>query len=127
MTKDYDAERIHREITVCDTHCDTIERVLSGADLGIRSDRGHIDIPRMKEGGVDAQVFACWSGKAGEPAGHYVKQVLRMIDALYLQLDKHSDVISLALTAGDVHQAKQSGKIAAIMAIEGGLAGKVQI
>ncbi len=122
MTKDYDAERIHREITVCDTHCDTVERVLSGVDLGVRSDKGHIDIPRLIEGGVDAQVFACWSGKSGGPEGHYVKRVLKMIDALYLQLDKHSDAMTLALTVEDVQKAKQSGKIAAIIAIEGGSA-----
>ncbi|MFC1714352.1 dipeptidase [Candidatus Poribacteria bacterium] len=122
MTKGYDAGSIHREITVCDTHCDTVERVLSGVDLGVRSDKGHIDIPRLIEGGVDAQVFACWSGKSGEPEGHYVKRVLKMIDALYLQLDKHSDAMSLALTVEGVQKAKQSGKVAAIIAIEGGSA-----
>ena len=122
MTRDYDAESIHKEITVCDTHCDTVKRVLGGVDLGVRSDEGHIDIPRLIEGGVDAQVFACWSGRSGRPAGHYVKRVLRMIDALYLQLDEHSDAMSLALTAGDVQEAKQNGKIACIIAIEGGQA-----
>lgn len=118
-----DAESIHREIMVCDTHCDTIMRVLdSDFDLGERSDQGHIDIPRLSEGGVDAQVFACWSGKSGEPEGYYVKRVLRMIDALHIQLDRHADSINLSLTADDVQKAKESGKVAVIMAIEGGSA-----
>ncbi len=103
MTKDYESDRIHKEITVCDTHCDTIGRVLSeGFDLGTRSDKGHVDIPRLIEGGVDAQVFACWSGRSGERDGHYVKHVSRMVDALHLQLDKNSSSMNLALTARDV-------------------------
>jgi len=123
MTKDYESDRIHKEITVCDTHCDTIGSVLSeGFDLGTRSDKGHVDIPRLIEGGVDAQVFACWSGRSGERDGHYVKHVSRMIDALHLQLDRNSSSMNLALTAGDVQEIKQNGKIAAIIAIEGGQA-----
>lgn len=123
MTKDYESDRIHKEITVCDTHCDTIGRVLSeGFDLGVRSDKGHVDIPRLIEGGVDAQVFACWSGRSGEREGHYVKHVSRMIDALHLQLDRNSRSMNLALTAGDVQEIKQNGRIAAIIAIEGGQA-----
>ena len=75
MMKDYDADSIHREITVCDTHCDTVSRVVDGGiDLGVRSDEGHIDIPRLTEGGVDAQVFACWGGSSDKPAGHYVRR-----------------------------------------------------
>ena len=121
MMRDYDAHNIHREMTVCDTHCDTISRVLDeGVDLGVRSDEGHIDIPRLKEGGVDVQLFACWGGRSGKPAGHYVKRVLRMIDALHLQLYKNSDAISLALTAGDIQEAEQHDKIAVIIGIEGG-------
>jgi membrane dipeptidase len=123
MVENYGFGSVHKEITVCDTHCDTIERVLGErVDLAVRSNDGHIDIPRLREGGVDAQIFACWSGRSGEPSGHYARQVLRMIDALYLQLDKHSDSISLAMTAEDVQKARQNGKIAVIIAIEGGAA-----
>jgi membrane dipeptidase len=123
MMKDYDADSIHKKATVCDTHCDTVERILSrGIDLGTRSHEGHIDIPRLIEGGVDAQIFACCIGRSGRPDGYYVKRALKMIDALHLQFGRHSDAIDLALMADDVRNAKQNGKIAAIMAIEGGQA-----
>ena len=108
-------------MTVCDTHCDTVERILDhGFDLGKRSDQGHIDIPRLIEGRVDAQIFACCVGRSGWPAGDYVKRTLRMIDALHLQLERHSDAISLALTENEVREAKRNGKIAVIIAVEGG-------
>jgi len=119
----YDVGSIHREMVVCDTHCDTVERILGqGVDLGARSHQGHIDIPRLMEGGVDVQIFACCIGRSGRPDGYYIKRALRMIDALHLQFEKHSDAIALALTAGDVREAKRNGKIAAIIAIEGGQA-----
>jgi len=122
MMKHSDVSSIHKEMMVCDTHCDTVEKVLSkGIDLGNRLDHGHLDIPRLREGGVDAQVFACCVIRRPEKsAGDYVKQALTMIDALYTQFEKHPDAMELALTAGDIKKAKQDGKIAAILAIEGG-------
>jgi membrane dipeptidase len=121
--KNYDVDSIHKGMIVCDTHCDTVERVLNqGIDLGDRSDQGHVDIPRLMEGGVDAQIFACCIGRSGRPDGYYVKLAMRMVDALHIQLEKHPDVIDLALTASDVRKAKRDGKIAAIIAIEGGQA-----
>jgi membrane dipeptidase len=73
------------------------------------------------EGGVDAQIFACCIiRRPDRPAGYYVKQALKMIDALHLQFEKHSDAMEVALTANDVREAKRRGKIAAIIAIEGG-------
>ncbi|MBD3181664.1 membrane dipeptidase [Candidatus Poribacteria bacterium] len=112
---------IHRDCLVCDTHCDTIQRVLdSGIDLGVKSDKGHIDIPRLFEGGVDAQVFACYIGRAGEPDGYYVKRALRMIDAFYSQLDKYPDKITPTLKADEIKQNSDKDKISAILSIEGG-------
>ena len=118
-----DFEAIHEEILVFDTHCDTVSRVLKdGIDLGVRSEKGHIDIPRLKEGGVDAQIFACCVTQQNQPDGYYLKRILRMIDALYLQFEKNSDSIKLSLTAEDVRKAKQDGKIAAVIAVETGQA-----
>jgi len=51
--------KIHKAITVCDVHCDTVDRLMKGADLGTKSVKGQIDIPRLIEGSVELQVFAC--------------------------------------------------------------------
>ena len=48
------ALRIHKNFFVADLHADPL---LWGRDLSKRSSRGHIDIPRLQEGGVDLQVF----------------------------------------------------------------------
>ena len=112
------AQRIHREAIVIDTHCDTLMDIEKGVrQLGERSDKGHIDLPRLKEGGVDAQVFACWVGgsKAVEPTKHF----LNMADHFYQQLAKNPDSMVLATTAQDIRQAKQDGKLAALLGMEG--------
>ncbi|MGH9863647.1 MAG: membrane dipeptidase, partial [Candidatus Acidiferrales bacterium] len=55
------AARLHREAIVIDTHIDTPQRLLDeDFDLAPRDPNGHIDIPRMKEGGLDAAFFSIW-------------------------------------------------------------------
>ena len=44
-----------------DTHIDTAQRVLiEGVDLTQRLKDGHVDIPRLREGGMNAPFFALW-------------------------------------------------------------------
>jgi microsomal dipeptidase-like Zn-dependent dipeptidase len=49
------AIELHRRSTVVDLHADSL---LWGRDLLFRADRGHVDVPRLIEGGVALQVFA---------------------------------------------------------------------
>jgi membrane dipeptidase len=49
------AREIHARSTVVDLHADSL---LWGRDLLLRGDRGHVDVPRLVEGGVALQVFA---------------------------------------------------------------------
>jgi microsomal dipeptidase-like Zn-dependent dipeptidase len=46
---------LHERLTVVDLHADSL---LWGRDLLCRSDRGHVDVPRLVEGNVALQVFA---------------------------------------------------------------------
>ena len=49
------AQSIHASAFVVDLHADSL---LFGRDLSRRSDTGHVDLPRLREGGVGLQVFA---------------------------------------------------------------------
>ncbi|MCC7051991.1 MAG: membrane dipeptidase [Gemmatimonadaceae bacterium] len=49
------ARRLHGTLTVADLHADEL---LWGRDLLARTDRGHVDLPRMREGNVALQVFS---------------------------------------------------------------------
>ncbi len=58
------ADRAHKlqfSSIVLDTHDDTTQRLMSkGFDLSKRNPDGHIDIPRMREGGMNAIFFSIW-------------------------------------------------------------------
>jgi len=52
---DIELQRFHQQSFVADMHADSL---LWGRDLARRHDRGHVDLPRLREGGVDLQVFS---------------------------------------------------------------------
>lgn len=111
--------RVHREAIVVDTHADTLGRVLDlGVNLGERLPDGHLDFPRMREGGLDAQFFSIWV----DPAyGHRsLGRALRTIDALKQQLVKYPSQAALALSASDIRRLAREGRLAALIGVEGG-------
>jgi hypothetical protein len=120
-----DPARVHAEAVVCDMHCDTLMRVLNGYKLGERNAEGHIDLPRLAEGGVDVQFFACWpspdflSKGEGDPDSS-ARRVRAMIDGFYNELAANPDKMGLALNAAQARSIIAEGKIAAVLAIEGG-------
>ena len=119
---DEQVRRIHQEAIVVDTHADTLWRVLDrGDDISVRSDKGHIDIPRLKEGGVDAEFFAIWVQPSYSP-DHAARRALRLIDTLYQILEKNPDRMILAKSPDEIRAASAAGKVAALMGIEGGQA-----
>jgi membrane dipeptidase len=88
-------------------------------DLGIRQEKGHIDLPRMMEGGLDAQIFACWvSPEIREEL--WVERTLAMIGAVKEQARAHADRMEIVLDGGDIRRIVSEGKVAAVIGIEGG-------
>ncbi len=45
---------LHRQLTIVDLHADSL---LWGRNLLLRSNRGHVDVPRLSEGNVAVQIF----------------------------------------------------------------------
>ena len=67
-----DAKRLHRAALVCDLHTDALYEHASGRrDITVRSSAGHVDIPRLVEGGVNGQVFAIWPSPEKFRAGEF--------------------------------------------------------
>lgn len=114
------AREVHRRALVLDTHADTTQQMIFEAfDLGSRSTTGHVDIPRMREGGLDAVFFSIWMpGTLSGP--EVVKRSLQQIDAVREQVRRHSEDLALATTASEVREAVGEGKIAALLGMEGG-------
>ena len=114
------AQKLHFSSIVLETHADTPQRMLTGNfDLGKRDTEGHVDIPRMREGGLNAQFFSIFiSGTIlGPPA---IQQALDQIDIVRQNVQQHSKDLMLATTAEQVRQAHKDERIAALMGVEGG-------
>src|SRR5690349_14497962 len=114
------AHQLHFSSIVLDTHDDTTERFFSqDFDLGKRNPKGHVDIPRMREGGMNAIFFSIWiDGRImGPPA---VQKALDQIATVHENVDKFSKDMVFARTAADIRRAHAQGKIAALMGVEGG-------
>jgi membrane dipeptidase len=115
-----EARKLHFSSIVVDTHDDTTQNFSNPQfDLGKRNPAGHIDIPRMKEGGLSAIFFSIWiDGHIMGPEA--IKKALDQIDAVKVNVAKYPNDIALARTAEDVRRLHAEGKIAALMGIEGG-------
>ena len=115
------AKRLHDRAIVVDTHDDTPQRLLFDKtfNIGMRNKDGHVDIPRMREGGLDALFFSIWvpSQITGPPA---VKRALDLIDSVREAVRTHPNDLMLANTAADIRRAAAEHKIAALMGMEGG-------
>lgn len=114
------AEALHREAIVIDTHIDTPQRLLDeGFDLLGRDPYGHADLPRMKEGGLDAGFMSIWVDMRRYHGPDATKRALQLIDAVQQQAARHPDNLRLATTAADIRQAQAEGKVALLMGMEG--------
>ncbi len=115
------ARQIHDRALVFDAHVHMGNRQFyGGGDMGQRLSKGQVDLPRLKEGGVDAIFFSLWVREEYYPGRFETKQVLRLLDAARAQIDKNADKIEVALTATDVERIVKAGKIAAVLDLEGG-------
>jgi membrane dipeptidase len=115
------AKQLHDRAIVIDSHDDTTQRLLSDKtyDISKRQKNGNIDIPRMREGGLDALFFSIWvpSDVTGVKA---VNTANALIASVHKAVAAHPGDLVLATTAADVRRAAADHKIAALMGMEGG-------
>ncbi len=124
--------RLHQQALVIDTHCDTLKCLLkqftsprdsmwqdrSNIGFGKRSSLGHVDLPRLKEGGVDMQVFAISSLRDPTPA-YSMRTAMEMIEAFYSECEKYPNLVTPVTSHTEIMRANDEGKIGAMLSIEG--------
>ena len=114
------ARKIASEAIGIDSHIDTVQRILvMDEDLARRWEVGHVDIPRLHEGGTHAPFFALWV-PVYFPGAEAVRRTLDLRDAMETLFEAHKDKIELATTASDIERIVKSKKIAAFLTVEGG-------
>jgi membrane dipeptidase len=121
-----DAKTLHESLIVIDGHCDTAMAMIGKAygsaepeprNILIHNKAGHIDIPRLKKGGVTCQTMALYVDTELLP--HVSSLTYEMIESLE-KVWAQTDEFFLAKSAADIEKAKKEGKVASLLAIEGG-------
>lgn len=121
--------RIHDRVLTVDTHCDTASRLPGGSwDIGVRhepGDRagGRVDLPRMAEGGLDAEFFAVFVGQGERTDQGYTRAkewALKTLDAIQAMCEKYPDLVGLALTPDDAYRLEKQGLRVAFIGMENG-------
>jgi membrane dipeptidase len=114
------ARKLADEAIGIDSHIDTVQRILvMGEDLGKRWRAGHVDLPRLREGGTHAPFFALWV-PVYFPGAEAVRRTLDLRDAMQSLFDAHRDQIEHATNAADIERIVKANKIAAFLTVEGG-------
>jgi len=122
---------IHDKVLTVDTHADTPYNIGVGEwKIGERHEpnkrgSGDIDLPRMAEGGLDAEFFAVYVGQGSRTTEGYVKAkntAQRLFDAVHGMCDTYPDMVELATTPDDAYRIEKLGKRAAFIGIENGYA-----
>lgn len=109
---------------VFDFHCDTALKLM-GEDLNqagsLLHNGGHVDLERARSLGGYAQCFACFTTPFMEQWYHLSPTLIfeREIATIQREVDKNSDLISIAYSPRDVLENQQAGKMSAILTLEG--------
>ena len=114
------ARTLHANSLVFDGHVHAVDREFyHGGDIGERKSDGQFDLSRAKEGGLGALFFSIFVTEDYYPARLETKQAIRMLDFATAQIARNHDTIELAYNGRDIERIHKSGKIAAVLDIEG--------
>jgi len=123
------ARELHRKILTVDTHCDTAFSLLrKDWEIGERHDpalraSGKIDLPRMKEGGLDAEFFAAFVGQGPRTPEGYAKAkdgALKAVAAVRQMTETYATMIGLAVDPAGARRLKKEGRLTAFIGLENG-------
>lgn len=116
------ARDLHFDAIVVDGHSDTTPRFedpgWSFVERHATSD-GDMDLPRIREGGLDVQFWSIYMGKREEP-GSALREALERIDAVHEMAARHPGDVVVAHSVSEVRAAVAEGKFVSLMGIEGG-------
>jgi membrane dipeptidase len=122
------ARALHAANPAIDLHADTLmwsrwlgydlhqahEPPLWRAALG-----GHVDVPRLRQGGVGAQFFSLVSLPVADRVRGQARVVSEQIDVLVDAIARQPADLRLARTGADIDACRREGAIAALLGIEG--------
>src|SRR5690554_7477722 len=123
------AARIHEAALTLDTHGDLPNFMISRPDFDISKSHdpyvtgSRIDLPRMKQGGLDAMLLAVYLGQDPPTPDGYADaktRAMAQFDLIHGIVEKHPDLAGLATTPEDAYALEKEGKRAIFIGVENG-------
>src|SRR2546426_1385972 len=113
--------KVHDRAIVIDAHSDCTQRITyDGIDFAREQPDMHVDLPKMKAGGLDAQFFSIFVGPWQAKPDAFYTEALRQFDAVHEMIRTNAKTIAWARTAADVRRNARRGVISALFGVEGG-------
>ncbi len=117
------AKEIHKEVITLDTHCDiNTDNFTDDNNYSKKLENTQVDIPSLKEGGLDVPWFIVYTGQGELNEEGYKKayeNAIDKFDAIDRLVNNYSkDDIDLALTSEDVRRIHKEGKLVAMIGVE---------
>lgn len=120
---------IHEKVLTIDTHCDTPLHMTDATwDVGVRHvpgkrGSGKIDLPRMKEGGLDVEFFAVFVGQAERTENNYQRAKNRADELITLvkgMCRRYTQTVALATSPDQAYHNEKKGLISIYLGLENG-------
>lgn len=115
-----DVPAVHRRAIIVDGHCDTPYRLNNQRIPFDRKHPGaHVDFETIRSSGITASFFAAYVPPhyANRGAADFARRLIDLIHATAAEYPEH---LSLGTGTSDIRAAKQRGKVALMIGIEGG-------
>lgn len=116
------ALELHYNAVVVDTHADTPTEFFLDPDydFGQRHQNGHVDLPRLREGGVDVQFLIAWTpAEKAEIPGASFAHAMELVEAIH-RVAARTPGLRLVTENAGIEAARAAGEVAALIGIEGG-------
>jgi|KBSMisStandDraft_5_1062788.scaffolds.fasta_scaffold00032_37 membrane dipeptidase len=114
-------QKIHDDAVVVDTHNDFFSKSVEKGysfDQDLKG-KTHSDLQRMKQAGIDIQVFSIWcDGKGGKGKDYALAN--REIDSVYAVVQRNPSTTKLILSPDDLKKTLKEKKFGVMMGMEGG-------
>lgn len=100
-----------------DSHADTPSQLLRLRDIGLDNAYAHVDIPKLRRGGVNGSFFALYTPASMAPDAA-TRYALQMVAAVYDALDAHPDEAAMAFSPDDAAHNREKGLISLFLGME---------
>ena len=120
---------VHKKAIIVDGHNDITSPMLD-EDFSLASDSAgkyhrdgtpfHSDFTRLKQSGITGEFFSIYVSRTFAKKGGSMQRAMNQIDTVYREAERHPNKMAVCTTAAEIRQAKKTGKLCALMGIEGG-------